>query len=263
MPSRRLIVLPLVVTLLVAGCAPSTAISDDPSDAPSTSPSASSTPTPTPSPSAAAGPEPTAATGSPIALTPLAPSADVTSEDLQASLPTAADLPDGWVQGFNDYAAIPYTPTFEPCGPHYWYVLGSPLESDVPNAEVRWASSGPVSEPPFPAQLGTLVRATPDAGAAFDRIAADLATCPIAGTSQSDMVATLRPAPAAVPDAACGDLLPTSGSDPLGRRTTFCVAAAGERIVVVSYDQFAPSQIAPTDAEIDALLGAAIARVLG
>ncbi|QCR19955.1 hypothetical protein [Agrococcus sp. SGAir0287] len=261
MPSRRLLALPVVAALLLSACATTSAVSDDPSPVPSASPSSTPTPTPSPTPTEA-GPEPTAAAGSPIALTPLAPATDVTAEQLQAYLPVASDMPSGWVQGYNDYAAIPYAPTFEPCGPSFWYVLGSPLESDVPSAEVRWASSGDVSAPPFPVSIGALLRATPDAASAFARIAADLETCPAAGTTQSGMTASLRSAPPTMPDAVCGDLLPADESTQ-GVRQTFCVGAVADRIAVVSYNQFAPPQLELSDEEIDAAFGAALARMLG
>ncbi|GAA2173924.1 hypothetical protein GCM10009846_17840 [Agrococcus versicolor] len=280
MSSRRILALPLLAAVLLSGCAVSGADPGSSSSAsaePSGSPSASASASPSPSPSetaaapapppavtppAASGPGPTAAPGDEVAFTPLTASTTTTDDDVLALLPTAADVPAGWVPSYIDYAAVGVPPQYWPCGPGYWYVTGPPFESSTAFAETEWASSGDVSAPPFPSSLATRIWATPDAASAFERIQADHGACATAGTGSPEQTPTAFPTPAGYDGAVCGGMLYSSDGVRFSR-SAFCWATAGELLVSSTYDQTADPQVALTDAEIQAAFAAAFARALG
>ncbi len=274
MPSRRVLALPLVLAALLAGCAVAEAEPDASQSAPP-EPSASASASPTPSASAPAptaapvvtppptsGVPPTAAPGEVLPFTPLAASTTMTSDDVRALLPTADDVPAGWMAQPIDYAAIGSVPQYWPCGLGYWYVTGAPLEAQTAYAEVRWGSSGSVSAPPFPVSLSTQIWATPDAASAFERIRTDHGACATVGVSDPSSAPMAFPTPEGYESAVCGGVQQSPDGVQYSQ-VIFCWATAGELLVSTSYAQPGPPQLVLTDAEIQTAFAAAFARALG
>lgn len=185
----------------------------------------------------------------------------MTDDAVSALLPSNPDVPVGWTAQPVDYGLVLSTDP-QPCGSGFWYVTGHPMETEAAFAAVRWASSGDVPAPPLPTGLLTSIWATPDAPAAFQRIATDLSTCPTVGTGDPQSVPTTFEAPSGS-DAACGGIEHTREGATASSRSVFCWASAGELLVQVQYWQADEPQVVLSDDEIRTAFATALERALG